>query len=118
MITANLAGSTGSHLRAERGHRDSGSHSRLETDSRFNLSEASECEADGGYGHHHQHYHHRESEVEVGSRGEDASASKCSRILRSYKTWGSLACVGLVLVISIVLIILAASGVLSTDSES
>jgi hypothetical protein len=38
--------------------------------------------------------------------------------LEDYKTWGYMTCVGLVVVGAIVIIILAASGVISTSRES
>ena len=43
---------------------------------------------------------------------------RMKHFLEDYKTWGYMTCVGLVVVGAIVIIILAASGVISTSRES
>ena len=105
MITANLAGSAVSHLRPERMHRDSKSHSRQ------NLNEASECFDAEAAGYKRIQLTTADG-TDVIARAGEAATNK-----RNYKAWAYMGCVGLVIVVSIILIILAASGILSTDDS-
>ena len=110
MITANLAGTSGGHLRPDRA-RDSASHSRLnlndvgldpETGEKYLNGEAMD-EANTG------------TAKRVQNMVQPKRIKKC---LNDYKSWGYMACVGIVIVTAIVLIILAASGLLNTDGNS
>ena len=107
MITANLAGTHGSHLRSERRDSPAITHSRL------NLSDGLDGDGNG--------------DINNGEQALDPEAAKklqamvreyrIKRCLRDYQTWGYLTCVALVVISAIVLIILAASGVLSADTD-
>ena len=119
MITANLAGTT--HLRADR-HRDSSnSHSRLnlaDLDSEIATAEANLNKYNSS--------HPNGSESLCGGP-EDSEAQKLQGILNDYrrkrclrdcyKNWGYLACVSCVLIGTIVLIVLLATGIISLDAS-
>ena len=120
MITANLAGTT--HLRTDR-HRDSSnSHSRLnlnDLDSEIAAAEANLS----------KHITTQQHQIQNGSDScfPDTEAQKLQgmideyrrkRCLRDYKSWGYLACVGFVIIGTIVLIVLLATGIISLDTEN
>jgi hypothetical protein len=61
------------------------------------------------------------SQLDGGGRGDPEDCVRGRRLktfLADYKTWGYMACVGLVVIGAIVIIILAAMGVISTSRES
>lgn len=112
MITANLAGTAGSHLRTDRSHRDSNSHSR------HNLHELLECEAAVEAGL----LNHEAGDTRTAEGRQAAEQQRLQQLidqykrrkfLRDYKTWLYLGCVGIVVVGAIVIVILAATGVIT-----
>ncbi len=116
MITANLAGSTGSHLRTDRGH----SHSRQD------LNEILENEAglhacqyvNGADDPRTEEEKRADAEANAKRLQQIVDEYKRRKCLKDYKTWGYLACVGVVVVAAIILIVLAASGFLNLDPDS
>ena len=110
MITANLAGTSGSHLRPDR-NRDSASHSRLNLNDVGLDPETGEKYQNGEAGD--------ETNSESAKRFQNmVHQYRIKRCLSDYKSWGYMACVGIVIVTAIILIILAASGHLNTDGSS
>ena len=107
MITANLAG-TQSHLRPDRGARDSTSHSRLN----LNL----ECDPEAG--DKYKNGETKDTDSENAGRLQNLDHRyRFKKCIGDYKTWGYLACVALVIAATIILIILAAGGFLNTDGS-
>ena len=115
MITANLAGTT--HLRADR-HRDSSnSHSRLnlaDLDSEIATAEANLNK----YQAHQNGQNGTEPDTEAQKLQGIIDEFRRKRCLRDYKNWGYLACVALVLIGTIVLIVLLATGIISLEAET
>jgi hypothetical protein len=121
MITANVAGSSGSHLRTDRGARESRSHSRQ------NLNDILESEVAAAEASLSKYKNGNRDMSDV--RWTDIEAAEAKRLqelvdsyhrrrcLSDYKSWGPLVCVASVIIFAIVLVILAASGVLSTDEQ-
>ena len=122
MITANLAGSSSSaKLRSDRG-KDSNTHS-----SRLNLPDSLESEIAAAEASLSKFY-----QDATNCDGIDCEAAKTEakrlqsmikqykrqKCIRDYQACAYLTCVGLVLTIAIILIILAASGILSPDGTS
>ena len=105
MITANLAGTSGSHLRPDR-NRDSASHSRL------NLNDVGIDPETG------EKYLNGEAGDGTDSETRKRFRYRIKRCLSDYKSWGYMACMGIVIVTAIILVILAASGLLNTDGTS
>ena len=112
MITANLAGTT--HLRADR-HRDSSnSHSRL------NLADLDSeiATAEANLNKYQAHQNGTEPDTEAQKLQGIIDEFRRKRCLRDYKNWGYLACVALVLIGTIVLIVLLATGIISLEAET
>ena len=119
MITANLAGTT--HLRADR-HRDSSnSHSRL------NLADLDSEIATAEANLNKYNLENPNGSDSLCNGAEDTEAQKLQGILNDYrrkkclrdcyKNWGFLACVACVLIGTIVLIVLLATGIISLDAS-
>ena len=104
MITANLAGSHRSCLRSDR----RGSPTDSCRISRLNLSDGLDGEANGDTINGEQTL-----DPEAAKKLQDMVRQyKIKRCLSDYQTWGYLICVAFVVIFAIVLIILAASGVI------
>ena len=121
MFTANIAGSSGSHLRTDHPHRDSNSHSRHNL---HEIDRASMTEEEKRILNANSHQRGGEGGDAVDGEPIDPerlqeliNEHRRRRFMRDYKTWGYLACVAVVVIAAIVLIILAASGVISTDDS-
>ena len=109
MITANIAGSSGSHLRsANRDREDDNTDSVLE-----DLEEIERCK----YPLNGEISDQERQELEAESKRlrQLISEHRRKKFLKDYKTWGYLVCVITVVILAIVLIILVGAGVISTD---
>ena len=107
MITANIAGSSGSHLRPNRDR---------DTDSDYNadLEEIERCKYINGGEISDQE--RQELEAESKRLRQLIQEHRRKKFLKDYKTWGYLCCVITVVILAIVLIILVGAGVISTDN--
>lgn len=125
MITANLAGSaSSSKVRAQDRTKDSNCHS-----SRLNLPDSLESEIAAAEASLSKYKNDAANKCDEG-RDCEAAKTEAKRLrnmireyrrrkcMRDYQACAYLTCVGLVLLIAIVLIILAASGIISPDGAS
>lgn len=123
MITANVAGSSGSHVRRDR--RDSGSS--------ISSADLEEIERKCNDSRRHQNGQGANGSGQVEDYTDEqrqALEEEAKRIrqlilehrrkkfLKDYKTWGYLLCVATVVIGAIVIIILLGAGVISTDTSS
>ena len=109
MITANIAGSSGSHLRSANRDRDEDN-----TDSDYNadLEEIERCKYVNG---EISDQERQELEAESKRLKQLILEHRRKKFFKDYKTWGYLCCVITMVILAIVLIILVGAGVISTD---
>ena len=105
MITANIAGSSGSHLRSSNRDRDQDSVSSGDLE-----------EIERKYPKNGEITEEERAALEEESKRlrQLISEHRRKKFLKDYKTWGYLCCVVTVVILAIVLIILVGAGVIST----